>query len=126
VSPLLHRKSRIGAGPSGSHEEVVLLRWRFRNAWKPSLNTTLRYMHLSPAPVRGAIRLLDLTDLADFGDTAQDFYRIQRMWYARLYVTENDWFIYGGESGIRTHGRFWPTHAFQACALNHSAISPRL
>jgi hypothetical protein len=32
----------------------------------------------------------------------------------------------GGESGIRTHGRVSPTHAFQACAFNHSAISPRL
>ena len=31
----------------------------------------------------------------------------------------------GGESGIRTHGTVSRTHAFQACALNHSAISPR-
>src|SRR5262249_13045956 len=30
----------------------------------------------------------------------------------------------GGESGIRTHGRVSPTHAFQACSLNHSDISP--
>ena len=30
----------------------------------------------------------------------------------------------GGESGIRTHDRVSPIHAFQACALNHSAISP--
>jgi site-specific DNA recombinase len=30
----------------------------------------------------------------------------------------------GGESGIRTHGKCYPTHAFQACALSHSAISP--
>ena len=30
----------------------------------------------------------------------------------------------GGESGIRTRGRFNPTHAFQACDLNHSSISP--
>ena len=30
----------------------------------------------------------------------------------------------GGESGIRTHGTFDSTQAFQACALNHSAISP--
>ncbi len=30
----------------------------------------------------------------------------------------------GGESGIRTHERVSPKHAFQACALNHSAISP--
>src|SRR5882724_9000435 len=30
----------------------------------------------------------------------------------------------GGERGIRTPGGFKPTHAFQACALNHSAISP--
>ena len=32
--------------------------------------------------------------------------------------------INGGESGIRTHGTFEGTHTFQACALNHSAISP--
>jgi hypothetical protein len=31
---------------------------------------------------------------------------------------------YGGESGIRTHVRVSPKHAFQACAFNHSAISP--
>src|SRR5207247_7418344 len=29
-----------------------------------------------------------------------------------------------GESGIRTHGGVSPTHAFQACSLNHSDISP--
>tara|TARA_Y100000590_G_scaffold46336_1_gene49150 strand:+ start:431 stop:568 length:138 start_codon:yes stop_codon:yes gene_type:complete len=32
--------------------------------------------------------------------------------------------IGGGESGIRTHGTFDSTQAFQACALNRSAISP--
>ena len=32
----------------------------------------------------------------------------------------------GGERGIRTLGRVSPTHAFQACAFNHSAISPYL
>src|SRR5215831_2433063 len=31
----------------------------------------------------------------------------------------------GGERGIRTLGRVSPTHAFQACSLNHSDISPR-
>tara|TARA_Y100000590_G_scaffold40680_1_gene43428 strand:+ start:1304 stop:1450 length:147 start_codon:yes stop_codon:yes gene_type:complete len=31
----------------------------------------------------------------------------------------------GGESGIRTHGTIARTHTFQACALNHSAISPK-
>jgi hypothetical protein len=31
----------------------------------------------------------------------------------------------GGESGIRTHGTVSRTHAFQACALSHSAISPK-
>ena len=31
----------------------------------------------------------------------------------------------GGESGIRTHVRVSPKHAFQACAFSHSAISPR-
>src|SRR6185369_5536410 len=32
--------------------------------------------------------------------------------------------ITGGESGIRTHVRVTPKHAFQACAFSHSAISP--
>ena len=32
---------------------------------------------------------------------------------------------YGGEGGIRTHGRGKPTHAFQACSLIHSDTSPR-
>jgi hypothetical protein len=32
--------------------------------------------------------------------------------------------LYGGESGIRTHVRVSPKHAFQACAFSHSAISP--
>src|SRR5215475_1019969 len=32
--------------------------------------------------------------------------------------------VSGGESGIRTHGTVSCTHAFQACALSHSAISP--
>src|SRR6202158_457684 len=30
----------------------------------------------------------------------------------------------GGESGILTHVRVSPKHAFQACAFSHSAISP--
>jgi hypothetical protein len=32
--------------------------------------------------------------------------------------------LYGGERGIRTLDRVSPIHAFQACAFNHSAISP--
>ena len=31
---------------------------------------------------------------------------------------------FGGQSGIRTHGTLSRTHAFQACALNRSAICP--
>ena len=34
-------------------------------------------------------------------------------------------FYYGGEGGIRTHVRISPKHAFQACAFNRSATSPR-
>jgi hypothetical protein len=33
-------------------------------------------------------------------------------------------FISGGETGIRTPVSFNPEHAFQACDLNHSSISP--
>ena len=31
---------------------------------------------------------------------------------------------FGGERGIRTLGRVSPTHAFQACSIDHSDISP--
>ncbi len=31
---------------------------------------------------------------------------------------------FGGEDEIRTHGTIARTHAFQACAFNHSATSP--
>ena len=31
----------------------------------------------------------------------------------------------GGESGIRTHGRFNPTHDFESCALNRTQPSLR-
>ncbi len=44
------------------------------------------------------------------------------------FIKKNSFFINknesGGESGIRTHGTCEGTHTFQACALNHSAISP--
>ena len=40
------------------------------------------------------------------------------------HVSGPDKFGPGGESGIRTHGTVSRTHAFQACALSHSAISP--
>jgi hypothetical protein len=36
------------------------------------------------------------------------------------------WNFFGGERGIRTPGTVSRTHAFQACALNHSAISPSI
>lgn len=35
-------------------------------------------------------------------------------------------YFYGGESGIRTHGRFDPSPVFKTGALNRSAISPML
>src|SRR5258706_15841635 len=50
---------------------------------------------------------------------------------ADLHYTENrensaaDTAGTGGERGIRTLVRVSPKHAFQACAFNHSAISPR-
>ncbi len=38
----------------------------------------------------------------------------------------NDLEVTGGESGIRTHGRFDPSPVFKTGALNRSAISPML
>ena len=42
-----------------------------------------------------------------------------RTFFIIIYLNNN-----GGETGIRTLGTFDNTHTFQACALNHSAISP--
>lgn len=38
----------------------------------------------------------------------------------------NELEVTGGESGIRTHGRFDPSPVFKTGALNRSAISPML
>src|SRR5438093_1175779 len=46
-------------------------------------------------------------------------------WFTR-FAEENRSYWGFGESGIRTHGRVSPTHAFQACSFNHSDISPHL
>ena len=44
-----------------------------------------------------------------------------------MQITIGKWrFLDGGENGIRTHERIAPLHAFQACAFNHSATSPKL
>ena len=37
----------------------------------------------------------------------------------------NGTFLYGGERGIRTLEGFNTLHAFQACAIDHSATSPK-
>ena len=50
----------------------------------------------------------------------ENYRRLERY----LYGIDNNR-LYGGESGIRTHVRVAPKHAFQACAFSHSAISPR-
>jgi hypothetical protein len=44
--------------------------------------------------------------------------------YTKSSKNANKITVHGGESGIRTHGTVSRTHAFQACALSHSAISP--
>ncbi len=47
----------------------------------------------------------------------------RRLKSARTARTErSEWT--GGESGIRTHGTVSRTHAFQACSIDHSDISP--
>ena len=42
----------------------------------------------------------------------------------KLFKINNLCYFFGGESGIRTHGRLTPTAVFKTAALNHSAISP--
>ena len=63
-------------------------------------------------PARDALNLITLTS------RAADLFREQFFWFWRGGV------LTGGETGIRTHVRVSPKHAFQACAFNHSAISP--
>ncbi len=41
------------------------------------------------------------------------------------WVFQRGFFVFGGGGGIRTHVRFNPKHTFQACALSHSATSPK-
>ena len=43
-----------------------------------------------------------------------------------LYLKINTKIMDGGERGIRTLGSISTTHAFQACALSHSATSPKI
>ena len=45
-------------------------------------------------------------------------------WPRNLCLSSKSFRIIGGERGIRTLDRVSPIHAFQACAFNHSAISP--
>ena len=42
----------------------------------------------------------------------------------KLIILDKKGLFNGGENGIRTHERIAPLHTFQACAFNHSAISP--
>ena len=77
------------------------------------LGTTQRYLHLSPAAVVGAP--LFARGRGDYGEAIP----------ARVNASNLNRLV-GGERGIRTLGRVSPTHAFQACAFNHSAISPHL
>jgi hypothetical protein len=85
-----------------------------------NLTTTQRYMHLSPAALDSAIRLLDQPDREKFrGDILET--------EDREIEKSNAWnTLIGGERGIRTLGRVSSTHAFQACSFNHSDISPSL
>ncbi len=48
------------------------------------------------------------------------------MYFSKLALKFNFLIIFGGESGIRTHGTCEGTHTFQACALNRSATSPKI
>ena len=57
------------------------------------------------------------------------FHRGEKRRRKRVFGTESEnnslsCRLNGGESGIRTHVRVSPKHAFQACAFSHSAISP--
>ena len=65
----------------------------------------------------------DLTVLTADTATADDFIDLGETSDFRPETLEGEIGI-GGESGIRTHGRVSPTHAFQACSFNHSDISP--
>ena len=65
-------------------------------------------------PRRRTDRRTDVRDLVAHPEHRQMFLRSR----------SNPGGVHGGESGIRTHGTVSRTHAFQACALSHSAISP--
>src|SRR3981081_970643 len=48
----------------------------------------------------------------------------ERPWPPKTNKTRDYLASAGGQGGIRTRGGCYTTHAFQACALNHSATCP--
>ncbi len=50
----------------------------------------------------------------------------RRKWSStKVLIVKRKKVVAGGESGIRTHDTVSRIHAFQACAFDHSAISPQ-
>ena len=53
-------------------------------------------------------------------------FKSQRVeWPDSSFSFQTSTLIYGGEGGIRTHGKIAPTSDFESGAFNHSATSPK-
>ena len=92
--------------------------FRFRQA-APKTIQFLRWYRLTPNPALWT----SLESLLFLFSAFSDIQLSKTINDLRIFVKQlaNN----GGEGGIRTRGQIAPTHAFQACLLNHCSTSPR-
>lgn len=116
---LIGLRGALRSGPFAFNSSQSIVTWQFlANARNPPRINELGGEDLSePSPLhcdaRSPTRLPPETDSAEAPQTQNT----PRFFSAGC-------FRINGWSEIRTHGTLSRTHAFQACALNHSAIHP--
>ena len=100
----------------------ALICWRVKPKYLPE------YWSLAPTNTRrGTLKSLAVNERYRTLKNKKPLISYKNQGFIELLKTSLDVkkLIFGGEGGIRTRGKFYPTHAFQACDLNHSSTSPK-
>ena len=103
--------------PTG-HADARLARQRERTSRGATAWSSTDVALQRPIRTPSIIALADPVDRAETGRRRRHQSLSEKAQFTRALT----W--HGGERGIRTLDRVSPIHAFQACAFNHSAISP--
>src|ERR1700722_4547884 len=106
-----------GEGFKMARSESVVTSSKSKTRLRTAVRRLRRKMH-SPALSRGTEGGLPSSPGRNLRQNTRNYRSFRGSRYSLLKFG-------GGESGIRTHGTVSRTHAFQACALSHSAISPK-